>query len=105
MMISEPQYRTLVALLVSILPVVVNGQTIVDFVGEAAAPRVPTAARLDTVARWIVDEVLRQTKPDRFVRVIRVVDNEDARISSLVELANRLDSDPAKWKPLGGARP
>lgn len=103
-MISEPQYKVLVSLLAIKLPAGVDGTIAAVYVGQEAAARMPTASRLEPLAKWMIDEVLRQPTPEGFIYVVRVADDQQGGIASLVDLADRLSADPTLWRPLGGAR-
>jgi hypothetical protein len=104
MMISQPQYRVLVPLLAVRLPAAIDGGIAAAYVGPEAAARMPAAPRLEIIAKWMIDEVLRQPTPDRFIYVVHTADDQQGGIASLVELAASLEANPSLWKPLGGAR-
>ena len=102
-MISSDEYEALIRLLQADLPASADGARLLGYVGPEAADRVPTATHLRALARWIVDEVLRQPTPDRFVFIVKSLDVGRLGIASLVALADGLDNGAIAWAPLAGA--
>lgn len=102
-MISQPQHKTLASLLFQRLPSPVDGQTVVGYLSEEVAFQLPSSTKNYITATWIIDQLLRQATPDRFVALVRVVDDQQAGMASLTKLADELEATPALWQPLGAA--
>lgn len=66
-------------------------------------PRHRTLNTTYKVATWIIDQVLRQPTPTRFVQMVRVLDNNSGNLKTLIALVDMLQADPAKWAPAGAA--
>jgi hypothetical protein len=104
MLMTPEQYKTLVTLIGLRAPASIDGQYIQNLTGLHLTVGIPTATNTDTIARWLLDEVMRQPLPNSFVHLINVMNDEQPRMASLVALALELTNDPARWQPLNGAR-
>ncbi|WP_341887204.1 ATP-binding protein [Variovorax sp. YR752] len=104
-LMTPSQYTTLVTLVALRLPAAVDAGYVSNITGPDVAAKMPTSTRTDTVARWLVDEILRASTPAYFISVVEFANDLQSGAASLVTLANTLRTDPAQWQPLDGARP
>lgn len=105
MVITPEQYKTLVSLVVLRMPAAVDAQYISNITGPDLGAATPASTKLETIARWLVDQVLRRPTPNYFISVVTFANNMQAGIASLVALAETLSRDPSLWKPLSASRP
>ncbi|WP_326540922.1 ATP-binding protein [Pseudorhodoferax sp.] len=104
MHMTPEQYKTLVTLIASRVPAAVDAQFVKNLTGLVLTAGIPTATTTDAVARWLLDEVMRQPVPQSFMMLVYAVNDQQQGAASLVEMADRLANDPTLWRPLDGAR-
>jgi len=100
---NDTQQKALLAVLVRHLSVNPGIAQVELFVGSLALEMPVFHRPLDT-ARWILDRALAQPGPTLLIHIVRLLDNGDAALASLVELADGLAADPEIWRsitPLG----
>lgn len=102
-MISAEQQKILATFLFGALPILVTGKDVGIWVGQEAALRIESIDRTFNVAKWIIDQVLREPTPDRFVLMVTTLDNHSGALDTVVKLVEMLQADPAKWVPAGAA--
>jgi hypothetical protein len=104
MLITPAQYTTLATLVGLRMPAAVDANYIANVAGPDLADKMPTSTQISTIARWLVDQVLRQPNPAYFIKVVGIADNGQPGIASLVALADSLSADPSRWMPLDTSR-
>ncbi len=67
------------------------------FVGDEIADDMPIANRLNDLSDWMLRQAMRQPLPNILIRITRRVDTGDGKLSSIVDLADELEADPARW--------
>jgi hypothetical protein len=98
-LLTRPQHQILTQLVFARLSANSDTMTISTWVGPEAVLRLPATTHVLQIAEWIVDTVLEQPEPGRLIHVIRVADNQQPGIESLLDLANRLEQEPIAWVP------
>jgi hypothetical protein len=97
-MLSPSQYYVLLVTLLQRLPGNPGPAMVAPYVGAELTLEMPVVQSVRDAARWILDQVLAQPQPRLLIRLIRMVDDGDVRMASLVEVAESLDADPARWR-------
>lgn len=99
-MIEREDQQVLAAFLFNALPISVSGGVVAGYVGPTVAVRIDAFEKTHNISEWIVDQVLRLPKPDKFIALVRAVDNSDAALQSLAALADDLQQGRKEWIPL-----